>query len=50
MKLEEEKYQETFISYVEAYYKVDPTYEQKGIRQLHHDYNKQKSDHQTSFH
>ena len=32
-----EKTQENFIPYVEAYYEFTPIYEQKGIRQLHHD-------------
>ena len=40
MKLEEKRYQENLISYVEAYYEVTPTCEQKGIRQLHHDFNR----------
>ena len=36
--------------YVEAYYKLTSTYEQKGIRKLFHDFSKQKSNHQTSYH
>ena len=50
MKLEEERDQENFISYVEAYYEPTPTYEHKGIRQLHHDFNKQKSNRQITSH
>ena len=38
------------FSYFEAYYELTPTYEQKGISQLHHDFNKQKSNCQTSSH
>ena len=49
MKLEEERYQKNFISYVDTYYNVTLTYEQKGLRQLHHDFNKQKINHQTSY-
>ena len=40
MKIEEERYQEKIISYVEAYYQLTPAYQQKGIRQLHHDFNR----------
>ena len=50
MKSEQERYQEIFISYFEAYYELAPTYKQKGVGKLHHDFNKQKSNHQTSFH
>ena len=49
MKLEEERDQENFISYVEAYCELTPTCEQKGIRQLHHDFNKKKSNRQTNY-
>ena len=38
------------ISYVEAYYKLTLTYDQKKIRQIHHDFNKQKYNRQTSYH
>ena len=50
IKLEEERDQENFISYVEAYYELTPRYEKKGIRQIHHDFNKNKSNHQTTSH
>ena len=38
------------ISHVEAYYELTLMYKQKGVSQLHRDFNKQKSNHQTSFH
>ena len=50
MKLEEERYQENFISYVEANYKVTLTYGKKGVRQIHHDLNKQKYNRQKIYH
>ena len=50
MKLEEEIGQENFIPYVESYYDLTPTYEQKGIRKIHHDLNKQNSNRKTSYH
>ena len=50
MKPEEEIYQENLISYVDNYYYLTLTNEKKGIRQLHHDFNKQKSNLQTSSH
>ena len=37
MKLEEERYQENFISYVEDYYEITPTYQQQGIGKIHHE-------------
>ena len=46
MKLEEERDQENFISFVETYYELTPANEKKGVRQLHHDFNKQKSNRQ----
>ena len=39
MKLEEEINQENLISYVEAYYHLNLIYKDKGISQLHHDFN-----------
>ena len=50
IKLEEEIYQENFISYIEAYYELTLTYEQEGIRKLHHDLKNEKSNRQTSYH
>ena len=50
MKSEVERYQETIISYVEAYYDINMVYKQKGIRQLHHEFNKQKSNRQKTYH
>ena len=39
-----------FISYVENYCDLTPTSENKGIRLLHHDFNKQASECQTNYH
>ena len=50
MILEEEREQKNFISFVEDYCDLNPTYEQKGIRKLHHDFNTQKYNRQTSSH
>ena len=50
MKIEEGKYWGKFISYVEAYYQIPQEYKQKVIRQLHHDFNKQKSNRQKTSH
>ena len=50
IKSEEEKYQEKFVDYVEAYFQLTPPDEQKGIRELHQDSNKQKSHRQTTYH
>ena len=36
------------IYYVEAYYEITPTYENKRIRQLHHGFNQLKSNRQPS--
>ena len=48
MKLEEERYQENFIYYVDTSYDLTPINERKVIRQLHHDFNEQTSNRQTS--
>ena len=40
MKLEGERDQANFISYVETYYNLTLTYENIGIKQIHHDFNK----------
>ena len=54
IKLEEERYHENFVDYVEAYFQFTPSDEQKGIRESHQDfkkqtYNHQKTSHQDSF-
>ena len=53
-KLQEERYVENFIDYVEAYFQLTPSDEQKGVRELQEDFNKQtyncqKQSHQDSF-
>ena len=50
IKLKEGKEQENFIAYVEAYFKVNPSDKQKGIKELHQDFKKQKSYPQTTYH
>ena len=39
IKLEEERDQENFVDCVEAYFRLTPSDEQKGIRKLHEDFN-----------
>ena len=41
IKLEEKRDVENFIDYVEAYFQLTPSDEQKGVRGLHEDFNKQ---------
>ena len=41
IKLEEERYAENFIDYVEAYSQLTPPDEQKVVRELYEDFNKQ---------
>ena len=41
IKLEDEKDVENFIDYVEAYFQLTPSDEQKGVRELHKYFNKQ---------
>ena len=41
IKLEEEQYVENFIDYVEAYFQQTSQDEQKGVRELHENFNKQ---------
>ena len=43
IKLEEERDMENFNEYVEAYIQLTPVDEQKGVRELHEDFNKQTS-------
>ena len=50
MKLVDKRFQDNFISYVDTYYDLNPTNEKKGIRQIHHNFNKQKSNRQKSSH
>ena len=40
IKLEEERDQENFVDFVEAYFQLTPSDEEKGIRELHEDFNK----------
>ena len=54
IKLEEERYVENFIDYVEAYLQLTRPDEQKGVRELYDDfkkqgYKRQKTSHQESF-
>ena len=54
IKLEDKRDVENFIDYVEAYFQLTPSDEQKGIRGLHEDikkqtYKRQKTSHQYSF-
>ena len=50
IKLEEEKKQENFIAYVEDYFQLTPSDEQKEIRELHQDFKKQTYNLQTTSH
>ena len=50
IELEEVKEQENFVAYFEAYFQLTPSDEQKRIRELHQDFKKQKSHHQTTYH
>ena len=50
IKLEEEREVGNFTDYVEAYFKLTTSYEQKGVRELHHDFNKQTYNRQTTSH
>ena len=54
IKLEEERDVEKFIDYVEAYFQLTPSDEQKRVRELYEDfkkqgYNRQTTSHQDSF-
>ena len=48
IKLEEERDVENFIDYVEAYFQLTPPDEQKGVRELYEDFNKQTYNRQTT--
>ena len=47
-KLEEERDVEIFINYVEAYFKLPSSDQQKGVRELHEDFRKQTYNRQTT--
>ena len=49
IKLEEEIYVENFMDYVEAYFQLTPSNEQKGVGELHEDFKKQTNNHQTTY-
>ena len=50
IKLEEEIDVENFIEYVEAYFQLTPPDEQKGVRELYENFNKQTYNRQTTSH
>ena len=50
IKLEEERDVENFIGYVEDFFRLTSSDEQKGIRELHQDFKKQTSHSQTTYH
>ena len=50
IKLEEEQDVENFIDYVEAYFRLTPPDEQKGVRELHEEFNKRTYNRQTTSH
>ena len=50
IKLEEVRDVENFIDYVEDYFQLSPSYEQKGVRELHVEFNKQTYNHQKTSH
>ena len=50
IKLEEERDVENFIDYVEAYFQLTPPNEQKVVRELYEDFNKQTYNRQTTSH
>ena len=41
---------ENFIDYFEDYFQLTPSDEQKGVRELHEDFNKQTYNRQTTYH
>ena len=49
IKVEEVKEQENFIAYVEDYFQLTPSDEQKGIREIHQDFKKQTYNRQKNF-
>ena len=50
IKLDEERYVEIFIDYVEDYFQLTPSDEQRVIKELHEDFNKQTYNRQTTSH
>ena len=48
IKSEEGEEQENFIAYIEAYFQLTPSDEQKGIRELYQDFKKQTYNRQTT--
>ena len=48
IKLEEERDVENFIDCVEDYFQLTPPNEQKGVRELHEEFNKQTYNRQTT--
>ena len=50
IKLKEGKEQENFIAYVEDYFQLTPSDEQKGIRELRQDFKKQTYNRQKTSH
>ena len=49
IKLEEERKVENFTGYVQAYFQLIPPDEQKGVREVHEDFNKQTYNRQTTY-
>ena len=50
IKLEGQRDVENFIDNVEDYFQITPSDEQKGVRELHEDFKKQKYNCQTTYH
>ena len=50
IKSEEVKEQENSVAYVEDYFQITPPDEQKGVREIHEDFNKQTYNCQKTFH
>ena len=50
IKLEEERDVENLFDYVEAYFRLTPPDEQKGVRELYDDFKKQGYKRQTTSH
>ena len=50
IQLEEKRDVENLTDYVDAYFQLTPSDEQKGIRELHEDFNKQTYNSQTTSH
>ena len=50
IKLEEERYVENFFNYVEAYFQLTPPDEQRVVKELYEDFNKQTYNRQTPSH